>query len=63
MMNEKFLATIRFYFAQSVFMNCIHNKAHDRLSSIQSRHRKITFGIAGTTLVVIILQAQPTMVI
>jgi len=55
-MNEKLLASIRFYFAQCVFMNSIYYKAYDRLNSIQKRDRKIVFSIAATTLIIIILQ-------
>lgn len=55
-MNEKLLATIRFYFAQCVFMNSIHYKAHSRLGKVQERNRYIVFGIASATLIVIILQ-------
>lgn len=55
-MNKKLLATIRFYFAQCVFMNTIHYKAHSRLSKVQERNRYIVFGIASATLIVIILQ-------
>lgn len=55
-MNTKLLATIRFYFAQCVFMNNIHYKAHSRLNSVQKRNRYIVFGIASITLIVIILQ-------
>lgn len=55
-MNEKLLTTIRFYFAQCVFMNSIHYKAHNRFVEIQNRYRNITISIAGATLIVIILQ-------
>ena len=56
-MNEKLCATIRFYFAQCVFMNSIHYKAHNRLIGVQNRYRNITISISGATLIVIILQA------
>ena len=56
-MNSKILATIRFYFAQCVFMNSIHYKAHSRLAKVQNRYRNITISISGATLIVIILQA------
>lgn len=56
-MKNKLLATIRFYFAQCVFMNNIHYKAHNRLVKVQNRYRNITISISGATLIVIILQA------
>ncbi|MCK4663584.1 MAG: SLATT domain-containing protein [Bacteroidales bacterium] len=55
-MNEKLLSTIRFYFAQSVFMNSIHYKAYDRLNNVQKRNNRIVFWISGITLIVIILK-------
>lgn len=55
-MNEKLLSSIRFYFAQSVFMNSIHYKAHDRLNQVLKRNNRIVFYLAGTTLVLIVLK-------
>ncbi|UOY06572.1 SLATT domain-containing protein [Muricauda sp. SCSIO 64092] len=55
-MNKKLLATVRFYFAQCVFMNSIHYKAYNRLKGVQERNRNIVLGIASTTLILIILQ-------
>ncbi len=54
-MNDKLLATLRFYFAQCVFMNNIHYKAHNRLTKVQNKYRNITIGISGLTLIAIFL--------
>lgn len=55
-MNKKLLASVRFYFAQCIFMNNIHYKSHSRLGELQKRNRNIVLGIASLTLVAIILQ-------
>jgi hypothetical protein len=55
-MNEKLLANIRYYFAQSVFMNNIHYKAYNRLSKTKQRNRNIVIGVSGTTIILLILQ-------
>jgi len=55
-MNENLLATVRFYFAQSVFLTTCHYKAHNRLEKIQDRNRLIVMIISGTTLILIILR-------
>ena len=55
-MNEKLLSSIRFYFGQSVFMNSIHYKAHDRLNQVLQRNNRIVFLLAGATLIVIVLK-------
>ena len=54
-MNDKLLATTRFYFAQCVFMNNIHYKAYARFDSRLNLYRKITNWISGLTLAVIVL--------
>lgn len=54
-MNDKLLATVRFYFAQCVFMNSAHYKAYSRFDNRQNLYRKITNWISGLTLVVIVL--------
>jgi len=53
-MNEKLLATIRYYFAQSVFMNSIHYKAYYRLDKKLKRAKLIVAIISSLTLVLII---------
>lgn len=53
-MNDKLLATTRFYFAQCVFMNNIHYKAYSRLDDRQNFYRKITNWLAGLTLAVVV---------
>ncbi len=53
-MNEKLLATIRYYFAQSVFMNNIHYKAYYRLDKILKRAKLIVTVISSLTLALII---------
>ncbi len=55
-MNKKLLASVRFYFAQSVFMTNCHYKAHGRLVKQMNKNRYIVIGISGGTLVAIILQ-------
>ena len=55
-MNKNILATVRFYFAQSVFMTTCHYKAFGRLSKRQDRNRYIVMGISGGTLIALILQ-------
>lgn len=55
-MNEKLLATARFYFAQSVFMENIHYKAYGRLQKKQERNKTIVIIIAALTFITIILQ-------
>lgn len=55
-MNDKLLANIRYYFAQSVFMNNIHYKAYNRLSKAKQRNRNIVIGVSGATIVLLILQ-------
>lgn len=55
-MNEKLLATARFYFAQSVFMENIHYKAYGRLQKKQKRNKTIVIIIATLTFLTIVLQ-------
>jgi hypothetical protein len=55
-MNKNLLATVRFYFAQSVFMTNCHYKAYNRLAKRMNRNRYIVIGISVGTLVAIILQ-------
>lgn len=55
-MNEKLLATVRFYFAQSVFMESCHYKAYERLGKMQNISRYLVLSLASATLIVIILQ-------
>lgn len=55
-MNEKLLATARFYFAQSVFMENCHYKAYGRLQKKQERNKTIVIIIASLTFLTIVLQ-------
>ena len=55
-MNEKLLASIRFYFAQSVFNSNCHFKARNRL---EKKERRISFAIctiSAMTIISLILQ-------
>lgn len=55
-MNEKLLANIRFYFAQSVFMNSIHYKAYDRIKTQKRKLSNFLLGCASVTLVLLVIQ-------
>lgn len=55
-MNEKLLANIRFYFAQSVFMNSIHYKAYDRIKKQKRKLSNFLLGCASVTLVLLVIQ-------
>jgi hypothetical protein len=55
-MNERLLANIRFYFAQSVFMNNCHYKACDRLEKRKALISNIVTFFSAVTVVVLILQ-------
>ena len=55
-MNDKLLANIRYYFAQSVFMNNVHYKAYNRLSKTMQRNRNIVIWVSGATIVLLVLQ-------
>lgn len=55
-MNDKLLAKVRFYFAQSVFMNKIHYKAFDAIKKRKNRNSKFVLGCSAMTIVLLILQ-------
>lgn len=55
-MNDKLLANIRYYFAQSVFMNNCHYKAYNRLSKLKKRDSNIILAMSSVTVVLLILQ-------
>lgn len=55
-MNNKLLSTVRFYFAQSVFMGNCHYKAYGRLESSRKRFSNISIGITVITVIVLCLQ-------
>lgn len=55
-MNHLFLSTTKYFFAQCVFMNSIHYKAHNRLQKRQDLYRIFTLCISGATLIVLILK-------
>jgi cell division protein FtsL len=55
-MNEKLLASIRFYFAQSVFNTNCHFKAYNRLVKNKKRISNFVKFIAAGTLLLLILQ-------
>ncbi len=55
-MNKYLLANIRFYFAQSVFMNNCHYKAYNRLEKRKSLNSKIVFVFSGITIILLVLQ-------
>lgn len=55
-MNEKLLAVVRFYFAQSVFMTNCHFKASDRINKLKEEYNNIIYGLTGTTVALLIFQ-------
>ena len=55
-MNEILLANIRFYFAQSVFMNSCHYKAYYRLERRKNIISRIIMCFSTITIVLLILQ-------
>lgn len=55
-MNDKLLANIRFYFAQSVFMSSCHYKAYARLRKRRDIFSNIVVVISVSTLFVLIFQ-------
>ncbi len=55
-MNNYLLSNIRFYFAQSVFMNNCHYKAYSRLGRRKELISKIVFSFSGITVILLILQ-------
>lgn len=55
-MNDKLLASARFYFAQSVFMTTCHYKAYSRLGKRVRRNKNIVLIISSCTVIVLILQ-------
>jgi len=55
-MNEYLLANVRFYFAQSVFMNNCHYKAYNRLEKRKTLISNIVLGFSGVTILLLILQ-------
>ena len=55
-MNDKLLAIIRFYFAQTVFMNNIHYKAFGRIKSKRNKFQNILLIYASITIVLLIVQ-------
>jgi len=55
-MNKYLLANIRFYFAQTVFMNNCHYKAYNRLERRKTANTKIVFVFSGITIILLILQ-------
>jgi len=55
-MNEKLLAIIRFYFAQSVFNSNCHFKAYNRINGKIKITSKIVASFSAITLILLILQ-------
>jgi hypothetical protein len=55
-MNDKLLANVRFYFAQSVFNNNCHYKAYKRLTKRRNILSGFLKGISALTLIFLILQ-------
>lgn len=55
-MNDKLLANVRFYFAQSVFMNNCHYKAYDRLKKKKRTINTFVVSVSAATLILLILQ-------
>ena len=55
-MNEYLLANVRFYFAQSVFMNNCHHKAYSRLEKRKSLISNIVITFSAITIILLILQ-------
>jgi len=55
-MNKYLLSNVRFYFAQSVFMNNCHYKAYARLEKRKALISKIVFCFSCVTVVLLILQ-------
>jgi hypothetical protein len=55
-MNDKLLASARFYFAQSVFNSNCHFKAYNRLTNEKKSVSNFVASISAITLIVLILQ-------
>jgi hypothetical protein len=55
-MNDKLLASVRFYFAQSVFNSNCHFKAYNRLSKEKKCVSIFVASISAATLILLILQ-------
>lgn len=55
-MNEYLLANVRFYFAQSVFMNNCHYKAYGRLEKRKNLISNIVITFSAITILLLILQ-------
>jgi hypothetical protein len=55
-MNEKLLANVRFYFAQSVFMTSCHYKAYERLNRKKSFNSNLTIFLSAVTILLLVLQ-------
>lgn len=55
-MNDKLLANIRYYFAQSVFMNNCHYKAYSRLGRRKKVNNRIILTMSSFTILILILQ-------
>ncbi len=55
-MNEYLLANVRFYFAQSVFMNNCHYKAYGRLEKRKTLISNIVITFSAITILLLILQ-------
>ncbi|EKT4499999.1 SLATT domain-containing protein [Flavobacterium psychrophilum] len=55
-MNEKLLANVRFYFAQSVFNSNCHFKAYNRINDKIKITSKIVASFSAITLILLILQ-------
>ena len=55
-MNDKLLANIRFYFAQSVFNSNCHFKAYNRLTKRKNQLSNFVVTLSAITLILLILQ-------
>lgn len=55
-MNEKLLANVRFYFAQSVFNTTCHRKAYNRLEKRKKTISNIVTSFSAVTIVLLIFQ-------
>lgn len=55
-MSKYLLSNIRFYFAQSVFMNNCHYKAYGRLEKRKNIISNIVVSFSGITIILLILQ-------
>lgn len=55
-MNDNLLASVRFYFAQSVFNNSCHFKAYNRLKKSRNYLSNFVISLSAATLILLILQ-------